>query len=143
MSAFEYKVVPAPAKGLKAKGLRATADRFAHALESVMNELGADGWEYLRADTLPCEERDGLMSKTTVFQHMLVFRRPLVGETESTAPAALPAPARPEPPLETPVPVVAATADDPGSDDTPPASNDIAPPRSVPAPAPRPNIVAE
>ena len=72
---YEYKVVPAPVRGLKAKGIRTPQERFAHALELAMNELAADGWEYLRADTLPCEQREGLMSKTNVYQNMLVFRR--------------------------------------------------------------------
>jgi len=37
--------------------------------------MGADGCEYLRADTLPCEERQGLTSKTVKYHSMLVFRR--------------------------------------------------------------------
>ncbi len=75
MSQFEYKVVPAPTKGLKAKGIKTAQDRFAHALEQTMNQMGTDGWEYQRTDTLPCEQRSGLTGKTTTFQHMLVFRR--------------------------------------------------------------------
>ena len=85
MAKFEYKVVPAPKKGLKSKGLKTTEDRFAHAMASTMNELGAEGWEYLRADTLPCEEREGLMGRTTNFQNMLVFRRVLAEEPVVTA----------------------------------------------------------
>ena len=96
---YEYKVVPAPARGLKAKGLKTSEDRFANALETAMNELAADGWEYLRADTLPCEQRDGIMSKTTVFQNMLVFRR-----AKPAVPTAAPRPARPEPQLAAPAP---------------------------------------
>lgn len=84
--AFEYKVVPAPTKGLKAKGLRSSDDRFANALESQMNALAAEGWEYQRTDTLPAEEREGLMGKTTVFRNMLVFRRPASTDTEDAAP---------------------------------------------------------
>lgn len=72
---YEYKVIPAPTRGLKAKGIKTAEDRFAHALETEMNRLAADGWEYVRADTLPSEQREGLMSKTTVYQNMLVFRR--------------------------------------------------------------------
>lgn len=72
---YEYKVVPAPLRGLKAKGIKTSEDRFAHALQTAMNTLAADGWEYLRADTLPSEQRQGMMSKTTVYQNMLVFRR--------------------------------------------------------------------
>lgn len=77
MTGFEYKVVPAPTRGLKAKGIKGTAARFAHALQAVMNDLGAAGWEYQRTDTLPVEERQGLTGKTTTFQNMLVFRRVL------------------------------------------------------------------
>ncbi|MFT5630421.1 MAG: hypothetical protein ACI82I_001532 [Gammaproteobacteria bacterium] len=75
MSQYEYKVVPAPKKGLKAKGVKSTEDRFAHALETAMNTLGAEGWEYQRSDTLPSEERSGLTRRVTTFQNMLVFRR--------------------------------------------------------------------
>ncbi|WP_245882521.1 DUF4177 domain-containing protein [Yoonia sediminilitoris] len=72
---YEYKVVPAPTRGLKAKGVKTAEDRFANALQTAMNDLAADGWEYQRTDTLPCEQREGLMSKTTVYQNMLIFRR--------------------------------------------------------------------
>lgn len=75
MERFEYKVVPAPARGEKIKGAKTTPERFAHALTVLMNQMALDGWEYLRADTLPCEERVGFTGKTTRFQHMLVFRR--------------------------------------------------------------------
>lgn len=95
MKTYEYAVVPAPKRGLKARGVRSTEDRFANALQTVMNAYGAEGWEYVRTDTLPCEERQGLTGRTTVFQNMLVFRRTLASE-ESAAPeavAALPAPA--------------------------------------------------
>ena len=60
---------------MKAKGVKTTEERFAYALETEMNTLAADGWEYLRPDTLPAEQREGLMGKTTVYQNMLVFRR--------------------------------------------------------------------
>lgn len=75
MTGFEYKVVPAPVRGLKARGIKGTPARFANALQTVMNEMGAQGWEYQRTDTLPVEERQGLTGKTTTFQNMLVFRR--------------------------------------------------------------------
>lgn len=83
MTKFEYKVLPAPARGVKVKGVKTTEDRFAHALMSVMNDLGEDGWEYVRADTLPCEERTGLTGKTTRFQNMLIFRREMVDVEET------------------------------------------------------------
>lgn len=86
MQRFEYKVVPAPRKGEKARGLKSTEDRFAYALSRVMNEMAREGWEYQRTDTLPVEERSGLTGTKTVFQNMLVFRKPLA----APAPAALP-----------------------------------------------------
>lgn len=89
MTGFEYKVVPAPERGLKAKGVKGTKARFANVLQTVMNELGAEGWEYQRTDTLPVEERQGLTGKTTSFQNMLVFRRALVTQPDVAEVAAL------------------------------------------------------
>jgi len=77
MVKYEYMVLAAPTKGLRAKGVKGAEARFANALMTVMNEMGAEGWEYQRSDTLPCEERHGLTGKSTRFQNMLVFRRPL------------------------------------------------------------------
>lgn len=80
MPLYEYKVVPAPRKAAKIKGARTAEDRFAIAMQTVLNTYGADGWDYMRAESLPAEEREGLMSKTTVFQNMLVFRRVVTEE---------------------------------------------------------------
>ncbi|MBY6046845.1 DUF4177 domain-containing protein [Vannielia litorea] len=83
MPRYEYRVVPAPEKGKKAKGAKGTSGRFAVALQDLMNEMGAAGWEYQRTDTLPCQERVGLTGRQTTFQHMLVFRRTLAAEAVS------------------------------------------------------------
>lgn len=108
---FEYKVVPAPKKGLRARGVKGAEGRFAHALEEVMNTLGADGWEYLRTDTLPAEERAGLTGKTTVFKNMLVFRKAVDEAAETvespSAPEAKVAPLKPAEPAA-PAPIAAA-----------------------------------
>lgn len=106
MDRYEYKVIPAPEKGVKAKGVKTPADRFAHAMELEMNALGADGWEYWRAECLPSTERAGLASSKVTDRHMLVFRRLLA---PTPARAAVPeAPMRraaPEPqPLAAPAP---------------------------------------
>jgi hypothetical protein len=82
MTRYEYRVLPAPSKGVKVKGARTTEARFAHALMELMNELGGEGWEYQRTDTLPCEERVGLTGRATRFQNMLVFRRALAETVE-------------------------------------------------------------
>jgi hypothetical protein len=115
MQRFEYKVLPAPKRGEKARGVKTTEERFAYALTLLMNDLGAEGWDYVRADTLPCDERVGLTGTKTTFQNVLVFRRqigavadapgspsplllrdapppaPRLGPAESPAPGAAPA----------------------------------------------------
>ncbi len=89
MTPYEYKVIPAPTRGQKGKGVKGADGRFAHALETAMNEMAAIGWEYQRAETLPSEERAGLTSKTTVFRNVLVFRRPADTDIEAFAPKLL------------------------------------------------------
>ena len=108
---YEYKVVPAPHRGERAKGVKGTEARFALSLGNTINAQAAEGWEYVRAETLPCEERSGLTGKTTTFMNMLVFRRAV----EVAAPV--------EVPVETPVVVSedAETVEEPvmnGSADT-------------------------
>lgn len=88
MSQYEYKVLPAPAKGKKAKGIRGPEARFAHVLEETLNQLAAEGWEYLRAETLPSEERHGLTSVSTTFRSVLVFRRAIRDELANFTPRA-------------------------------------------------------
>ncbi|THH39035.1 DUF4177 domain-containing protein [Aliishimia ponticola] len=85
MAAYEYKVVPAPTKGVKAKSVKTPEARFALTLQDLMNELGADGWQYQRADTLPSTERSGLTGSTTTWRHVLVFKRQLVEDAEQTS----------------------------------------------------------
>ena len=85
---FEYKVIPAPAKGRKAPGVKGAEARFAHTLEAALNEMAAEGWEYLRSDILPSEERQGLTSSHTVYRSVLVFQRAVQeGERLDTEPA--------------------------------------------------------
>lgn len=96
MPFYEYKVVPAPAKTPKLRGLKGPA-RFAHGLQDLMNELAQDGWEYLRAESLPDEERKGLTGRVEVTRNVLVFRRELYFEDESagdTAPEVQEVPAQ-------------------------------------------------
>ena len=77
MPQFEYKVVPSPRKGEKSREAKTVQGRFALTLTQLMNRMGQDGWEYLRADALPCDERVGLTGSKTTFQSVLVFRRVL------------------------------------------------------------------
>lgn len=75
MTRYEYKVVAAPNKAKAFKGVRCHEDRFASVLAEVMNEMAASDWEYLRAESLPCEEKTGLTSRVEAYQSVLVFRR--------------------------------------------------------------------
>jgi hypothetical protein len=111
MQRFEYKVIPAPKRGEKARGVKTTEDRFAYALTQLMNQLGAEGWDYVRADALPCEERSGLTGTKTTFQNMLVFRRQVGAASAEDRPATrlllndpMPAPAPRLGPAEAPMP---------------------------------------
>ncbi len=107
MPRYEYKVIPAPQKGAKAKGVKTPEGRFATSVEQVLNEMGQQGWEYQRAELLPSEERSGLTGSTTNWRNVLVFRRVIEAEsTEVVAPVATPSPTEtPEGvPLAQPVP---------------------------------------
>ncbi len=100
MKRYEYKILPAPTKGQKAPGVKGPEARFSHALQSLMNGLGAEGWEYQRADILPSEERQGLTSSHTVYRTLLVFRRELDADPAVTDDAPTrPTPKRNDPPL--------------------------------------------
>jgi hypothetical protein len=85
MQRYEYKVLPAPTRGEKVRGAKTGPDRFAAALSGLMNAQAREGWDYVRADTLPCEERTGFTGRTTVYHNMLVFRRALATATASPA----------------------------------------------------------
>lgn len=89
MQRYEYKVVPAPNRGEKARGAKTPADRFAVALAKLMNATARDGWDYVRAETLPAEERTGLTRRTTVYHSVLVFRRPLGAPVAEATPRRL------------------------------------------------------
>lgn len=75
MRKFEYKAVPAPNTGTKAKGVKTTEDRFALSVTEALNEMAEEGWEYVRSETLPCTERKGLTGSQQSYQNVLIFRR--------------------------------------------------------------------
>jgi len=80
MAKFEYKVVAAPKKTRSFKGVRRHEDQFAAVLAEAMNDLAGSGWEYLRAESLPCEEKTGLTSRVESYQSVLVFRREIIAD---------------------------------------------------------------
>ncbi len=110
MTTYEYKVVPAPTKGQKAKGVKSGEDRFAFAIQTLMNDLAAEGWEYQRAETLPSVERAGLTGSSTEWRNLLVFRRAQTANKISAlqaepqvAPAPAPVAVPEDPPQDPPL----------------------------------------
>lgn len=113
MSSYEYTVIPAPARAEKSKGARSGIERFAATLTDTLNEMAREGWDYVRAEVLPAEERSGLTSRNTVYHNVLVFRRALDAAPTRALPVeavthAAPQPAaepirQPEPPTAQPV----------------------------------------
>lgn len=123
---FEYKVVPAPVKGVKAKGVKAPAARFALGVEQAINALAAEGWEYQRSDVLPSEERVGLTGSETHWRTLLVFRRSVA---PAPAPEATPARIEPvvtaTPPVSSAVPEGAGIAEADAAPDTVPKTEPV------------------
>ena len=86
---YEYKVIPAPQRGDKVRGARTTEDRFAQTLTATMNAQARDGWEYVRSETLPSEERAGFTKRRTVYVNLLVFRRQMAEDDATRQKLAL------------------------------------------------------
>ena len=108
MGKFEYKVLPAPRRAKRARGVKGEPARFAHAITELMNLEAAEGWEYFKSETLPMEAKTGVFKgRAEMFQTLLIFRRSLEtdeGEIVSMTPSALTAP------IGGAVPVAAAAA---------------------------------
>lgn len=97
---YDYKVIPAPKRGTKAKGVKTPEARFSLALQDLMNAEAVDGWEFVRAETLPSEEKSGFRSSTVVYRSVLVFRKAIpveMPEVVAPAPVAAPEPVYEEP----------------------------------------------
>tara|TARA_R110002124_G_scaffold176026_1_gene343920 strand:- start:12754 stop:13350 length:597 start_codon:yes stop_codon:yes gene_type:complete len=85
---YEYKVVPAPVRADKVKGLKSTADRFAHTLAEQINAQASGGWQFERTETMTCEVRKGLGGLKTITHTVMIFSR-LLGATRPDAGAAV------------------------------------------------------
>ena len=101
MPRYEYKVVPSPRTPKKTRGIRGDEARFAFTIEEAINASAAEGWEFMRSETLPCEHR-GWFSRRTDTQTLLVFRRGRteIAEEAPFVPSAVRAPADPRLPTE-------------------------------------------
>ncbi|MCQ0971605.1 DUF4177 domain-containing protein [Paracoccus sp. TK19116] len=114
---YEYTVIPAPTRGEKTKGAKTPVDRYAVAFSGELNRLAAEGWEYVRAEVLPSEERTGLTGRTTIYHNILVFRRAMPALDSVAEPAKSRTP-QPEYPVE---------AAPPPAPKTPPATPPVSP----------------
>ena len=86
MSTFEYKTICAPRKALKIKGVKGADERYAQTLTDVINAQSADRWEYFRAESLPVDEKSGMMGKTEEkYLSLLIFRRENIETYEDPA----------------------------------------------------------
>lgn len=81
----EYTAIPAPTRGEKSRDAKTPADRYALSLTTELNRMAGDGWEYVRSDVLPSEERTGLTGRATVYHSLLIFRRPLAPARQDAA----------------------------------------------------------
>lgn len=92
MTSYEYKTLPAPRRERRVRGQKAGADAFAAAIQAVLNDQAAAGWEFQRAESLPCDEKKGLFGRRQEVLHaLLIFRRAVA----TPAPAAEIRPAAP------------------------------------------------
>jgi hypothetical protein len=76
---FEYRVVPAPKRLKKARGVT-TEEAFAHMLTEAINAEARLGWEYLRAETMTAQGARGPFRRAVLVEEtLLVFRRQRLG----------------------------------------------------------------
>lgn len=123
---YEYKVIPAPTKGKRAKGAKGSEGRFSNTVTELLNDMASQGWEFQRAESLPSIERVGLTKTETQHHNMLVFRRP---HPDYVAPAMAPVVAPAVSPVTAPVPAPAPSE----KPDIRPAADPVADPAPQPA----------
>ena len=59
MTHYDYRVIPAPKKVKRVKGVHGAEELFAATLTDAINEVARQGWEYVRAERLPAETPRG------------------------------------------------------------------------------------
>jgi hypothetical protein len=73
---FEYKCVGAPERVKRQRGVRSRSERVALAMQEIISAEAVDGWEYLRTDLVPVEEKAGFFGRMHEVQRaVLIFRR--------------------------------------------------------------------
>lgn len=99
---YEYKCIAAPEKARRRRGAKTRTDRVALAIQDILAAECKGGWEYLRADLIPVEEKSGFFSRAQdVHRAILVFRR-AVGGSGAAVPYPVAAPVIPQPAVPQP-----------------------------------------
>ncbi len=76
---FEYKCIGGPERPKRQRGV-SPSDRVALAMEEIIADEAVEGWEYLRTDLVPVDEKPGFFSRSQVVHRaVLIFRRDLAG----------------------------------------------------------------
>ncbi len=76
MTYYDYKVVPAPRRARKVKGVTGAPELFALTLMDAINEVARQGWEYYRCESLMVEGPAGWFKRpSSEEQVVLIFRR--------------------------------------------------------------------
>jgi hypothetical protein len=76
MTEYEYRVIPAPAKPVQGKGAVGGSDRFASIFAEMLNDMGREGWLYVRTDVVTERRGRWPFRRRTETQELLVFQRP-------------------------------------------------------------------
>lgn len=128
MASYEYRIVPAPRKAKRVRGAKTGPDRMAALLTETLNAEARQGWEFVRSESLPLDEKPGMLSSPREAYHSyLVFRRPIGGGAET-------GPLRLESGRE------GAPSDRSRARLAPESPSTIVPPRAAPSSAPEPGL---
>ncbi len=78
---LEYKCIAAPEEA-KRRGCK-RSERLALNMQDIINDQAAEGWQYLRTDTVPIRERRGFFGGTdTISRSVMVFCRALASNSD-------------------------------------------------------------
>ncbi len=75
MPKYEYKVVPVPTACDRRARTDRTQDLAAATIESHINGLTIEGWEYVRTDSMSLRPRSWLGLGRSARREMMIFRR--------------------------------------------------------------------
>lgn len=74
MTKYEFRAIPCPERALRSADIPAGADPFCETLAAAINDLAAEGWDYIRSETIEVKTRRFLRLRKQD-RTFLVFRR--------------------------------------------------------------------